>query len=526
MRLLLVILLSVLSAGVPAGAYAQEASEAATPAATKDAKDALGALGKDESVATYERKSITYLEMLNRAGADDDVYSAVEAAVRANVELPRFDYNDVSRFRTLTPEGAAKLVKEYLDKVKLERAREQAQEYDVRFKDFVITGEDLRRISGSAYLYQPSLNYARAYKERYIIYQNGRPIVVQRWVADVRVTVTFYSVDFNSGTAKEMAQISASGSGSETIGGFSTGGGARASAIREAAGSAGFQLSKEVRKVDAFNLLTPVSAAGLNSVSFGLSKKEGLKLDQGFYVYDYLSTGGRERVGYVKVTRVGDGQKVLDSDAQNITVSNGLSFEEGQLLQEHPQLGIKITPSGGIQRFKTKAPAGLEVGEDQMAGKFRLDVSYDIAEKVNWPEVYATAGLHLSAGASYDLEYGLEVGLDKRFYLRRLVLTPGVRVGFLRDHWAFNTESALLDSYDDIRAEASNLVGSSLGVTPRFAAELFLNPEWSLTANVGYRFYTPQTVLSNPDTDNTFEIPGFEYNPSGLDATVGVSYTF
>jgi hypothetical protein len=514
--------LLVLSGVAPA--IAQEAPSAVSETSVKDG---LGGLGKDESVATYERKSITYLEMLNHAGADDDVYAAVQAAVRANVELPRFDYNDVSRFRTLTPGDAAKLVKEYLDKVKLERAREQATEFDVRFKDTVITGEDLRRIANSAYLYQPTLSHSRVRKERFVMYQNGRPVIVQRWVANLRVDVAFYAVDFNSGTAKEMGHISAAGSGSATIGGFNSSGGARSTAIREAADSAGSQLSKDVRTIEAFNLLTPIAAAGFNSVNFGLSRKEGLKLGQGFYVYDYLTTGGRERVGYVKVMRVGDGEEVLDSEAQNITVSNGFSFEEGQLLQEHPQHGVKVLPKVGILQHRVKAPATLGVDESSMAGAFGVEVSYDIGDRLGIPEVYAAGALGLSAGSSYNLEYGLEIGLDKRFYLRRLVLTPGFRVGILRTHWSFDPTSPLLQGYENFE-DASNLVGSSLGVTPRFGAEIFLTPEWSFVANAGYRLYTPQTSanLYNPDTDASFDVDGFEYNPSGLDASLGVSYTF
>ncbi len=67
--------------------------------------------------------------VLRDVSTDPDAYHLIERAIRSNVELPRFDYNDVSRFETLGPDEAAKLVKDYLDKVKLERARAGKAEY-------------------------------------------------------------------------------------------------------------------------------------------------------------------------------------------------------------------------------------------------------------------------------------------------------------------------------------------------------------------------------------------------------------
>jgi len=173
----------------------------------------------------------------------------------------------------------------------------------------------------------------------------------------------------------------------------------------------------------------------VNSVSFGLTRKEGLELDQGFYVYEYLTTGGRERVGYVKVTRVGDGKTEADSDAQNIYVSNGFTFDEGQLLQEHRRPASACSPSSACSATACTSP---DLGMDESSGGARLQVSvaYDIADKVGIPEVHAVVDLHLMA-ANF-LEYGIEIGLDKRFYLRRLALTPGVRLGIMQNRWSFD----------------------------------------------------------------------------------------
>jgi hypothetical protein len=493
---------------------------AALPAAAQEAKDASEPKGKDESVATYERKSITYLETLDAAGAEPEVYDAVVAAVRRNVELPRFDYNDVSRFRSLTPAEAARLVKEYLDKIKLERAKEQAA-FDVRFKDFTITGDDLRRIARSAYLYQPEITRGRTYKERYTVYRNGMAMTVERWVAEVGVRVTFYAVDFASGKADVMADLRASGRGSATVGLSPS---PRRDAINEAAASAGAELNKLVRSVDAFNLLTPIATAGLNSVTFALSKKEGLKLDQGFYVYEYLTTGGRERMGYVKVTRVGDGEKVADSEAQNITVSGGLRFDEGQLLQEHPQIGWAIRPEFGLKRFSLHAGDGIGMHSASAGGFGGVTAAYDIAEEVGIPEVHATATL--SGMIANFAELGLEVGLEKKFYFRRLAVSPAVRVGLLRDWFSFDPNGKAFEKLGN-PGDVAAMQGSSVGVTPRLGLEVFLTPEWALTAYGAYRAYTPQSSasLSNTDTGNSYDFD-FAYRPSGLEAGAGVAFTF
>ena len=50
----------------------------------------------DQTQQNYTRKSITYLGILNAAGAPDQHMALIEQGIRKKLELKRFDYNAVS----------------------------------------------------------------------------------------------------------------------------------------------------------------------------------------------------------------------------------------------------------------------------------------------------------------------------------------------------------------------------------------------------------------------------------------------
>lgn len=481
-------------------------------------RDSFEALGKDESVATYERKSISYLRMRAVANLPSDAYGVIERTVRKSVELPRFDYNDISHLSQLSPQDAAEVVTRYLDEIQLERARETAQ-FDMQFKDYTITGDDLRRIVSSAHLYQPEVYSFSAVRQRYVYYVDGRPRVGYRWISTVGVTVRFYSVDYHEGKAVEFATLRVSGRGSVTESGVH--GSGRMAAIREAATRAGAELEKQVRGIDEFNLLTPITATSFNAVHFGLTRAEGLKLGQGFHVYDYYTDGTRSKVGYVRVKRVGDGKTELDSTARNIAVRRSWRFQEGQLLEEYPQLGVRVQPRAGLQHFRLEGAEPFGLRGDNTGFQVGVDAQYDISDQSGVPDLYAAVGLNLMF--SEFLEIGVEAGLDKHFYLRRLVLIPGIRVGVLRAIWNFSqTGGTGLDPTASYQAE-------SIGVTPRLGAEFWVTPDLSLGVQAGYRLYTPQSTLRNVlDSDDLVDLgsAGFSYRPSGLELLGGFSLSF
>ncbi len=514
-------------AAMPKVPAAAETPPAAIPAETpaETPKDAAKELGKDASVATYERKSISYLRTVRRAKVPDEFYAGVVRAVRESVELPRFDYNDISHLEALTPQEAAAAVREYLDAVKVERAREQG-EYDLRFKDVVITGADLRRIADSAYLYQPSVDRFSLQRKRIVQYVNGKQVVSLRWVAAVSVSVRFYRVDFARGRAVEFKVLRASGDGSAGVGYGISHNQARREAVAGALGSIATVLRRDVRAVEEFKLLTPVSAAGFNGVTFALTRREGLALDQGFWVYDYFTDGRRQKAGYVKVRRVGDGEKRLDSDAENIAVSNGWRLEEGQLLEENPQIGVTLLVDGGVQRYRLQDAPALGVGDATTGIKARIEAGYSLAQATRVSELYGTLGLHFLAGGGFT-EVGGELGLDKRLYFRRLVLVPGARLGYLKSYFDFPGATAPeIDPW-------ATYTASSFGVTPRLGVEFFLSPAFSIGARAGYRAYTTQTqfeLSSDDEESDTAPLDlgayGFQYDPSGLELYGGIAVSF
>ena len=108
------------------------------------------------------------------------------------------------------------------------------------------------------------------------------------------------------------------------------------------------------------------------------------------------------------------------------------------------------------------------------------------------------------------LEASAEVGIRLLRSFRRLFFGGGVRLGYLRSFFTYQGESAYVQS---------------LGINPYLAIEGFLTPEWALVSQLGYRLYLPTTTIVVED--ESLVLPAkFRYNPSGVNAHVGVQLRF
>jgi hypothetical protein len=439
-----------------------------------------------------------------------DVYKLLEKALREQIEMPRFDYNDVGIEGGVSLDDLAKIIRDYVDAIKIERAAAEAK-MDWRFKDLVITAEDLKRIAESAYIYWPTIT--KFSTKRYVTTEKykGRTVRRVHYEAKLGVAVQYFRVKFEDAQLEHVVKVSAEHTSDVTKGLFETEEGARKRAILEAVEWVARKINKETRKIKEFKLAAPIQSATFNSVWFPLTKKEGLKLDWGFEVLEFTEKGEEIKVGYVKIREIADGKVEKQSRAQVIT-SKGLTFEGGELAREYPQLGVSILPRAGIVQTNFKKFDVLgSGGPSTFAPSFNLSVQNNLPQLVNIPvsELYGVINFFLSIPSPF-LELTGEAGILKKFWLRRLSVHGALRGGYLRTF---------------IFHEGERYSGDTIGGRASLGLEFFLTPDWSLNAEAGYRFYAPFSSVTNDETGE--EVPlGTDYNPSGFTALAGLIFTF
>lgn len=454
-------------------------------------------------VVSTVRKSLTYVPLVNRAGARGSDFAQTERIVRANVEQGRFDINELPAGAGADVQALARLTRDYLDTVKLERAAERA-DFDARTKSLDITAEDLARVAGSGYLYAPVLTRFGVDRRVIVIPQGGRMVRVEVWVAEVAVEVVFWRLDFAAGTAAPAYRVTAVGSS----GGGIAGGATREEAVRSALADLGESLKTQVRNLDAFRLRVNVERATWNGAWFPLTRRDGLVPDSLLRAEELTTDGETRRVAWLVVRDVGDGKTEAQSYAQSIAVRDGWSLTGGEMLFEQAQQGYALQLGPSVAAVRVTDPAGV-VGPADLRWGGRLLGSKRLAEATGISEFFAEAAVE--GGVAGDmLEFGLAAGVAKRFSFHRLFVGLGAHVGALRvqgngplgygGNWSFGADGVLT---------------LSLWLTPGFALEA-----WG-----GGRAYVPVLGLYDGD-DIRVTVDGFRYSPTGWQAGAGPVFRF
>lgn len=143
-----------------------------------------------------------------------------------------------------------------------------------------------------------------------------------------------------------------------------------------------------------------------NPLSAKVGKKEDIKVDHRFFVFEYVYNEkkddmGQKRRGVIRAKKVVDNRKVATGTSPMSTFyqTSGGKLEEGFLLQQRVDRGITIY-------------GGLEIG--QYAGPY-VQVSYRTGNLTGIPSLYALGELYIPS--SGDVLYG--VGIAKGFYFAR-----------------------------------------------------------------------------------------------------------
>jgi hypothetical protein len=451
---------------------------------------------------------MTYFPLKLQVYVPSERIRSIEEVIRRAVEQEgRFALNDLGKLQGLSLEEVSSLLREYVDRTKLMRAREEAT-FDIRYKDLVVTAEDLRRIAESAFLYAPSIVAYREDENKYLVKEGKAIYWTYEYSFRIGVEIAFYRVDFSTGKPVFVARVLGFGEGSDSSSPFHPPDDAKRSAFAEALDHLHLKLRTEVRKIPEFRLKVNVDRATLNGAYFSLTRKDGLVLGSLLEVKEIGPSGEEVPLGYLIVREVGDGKVETQSYAQIITVK-GLKLSGGEIVSEYPQLGLKFTLSPLYQNLSVTAP-----NEDLMhkgpAWGVRLEGKRAFAEETGVYGLSGSFGVGLLLLDNY-LELNPELGGEILYNFRRLFFGLGLRLGYLRAFTSYQGKSAHLNSF---------------GITPVALLSLWITPGFSLDGELGYRLYTPATTLLDSNDDELNLPEGFRYNPSGVRAQVGVSLKF
>jgi len=254
-------------------------------------------------------------------------------------------------------------------------------------------------------------------------------------------------------------------------------------------------LATDIKRLNDFILKNQIETADMASdkVHVKLPGSEtvetlGIGMDHGFKVIEYRLQNGQEvpvEVGFAKV-------RELDSSKFRLQpIIVGRDYEAGDQMIEHPKSGWGIGFSLGT------VPLGFEGQSDKndFVPQGSLDIEFSLAEATGVSELYFTflgglampqqanlnqasvpSGLSVDAGASV-LPIDLEVGLMKRWYMRQLILSLGLRGGLLA--------SSLMGSGLENTPTAMALGGGAFaGVHYQASADMILG------LNLGWRYFT------------------------------------
>ncbi len=494
----------------------------------------------------YTKKSITYLKIVFTPEVDRvsrvtdfltgfNVKEYLEKKIREEIEMRRFDYNPVEVPGNTDLEALAKLVKEYVDMVKVDRAKAEAQ-MDWRFKDLVITAEDIRKIANSAYIYWPEVK-----KFNVIVSPTRRKDEVRLAITvKLGVKVNYYRVDFETGKPIKIAEIYEEHAESGVVGEIEllplpfplsllspsveileTPWDTFARCSEKAIYWISKKINKATRKIPDFTLHARIASKSIAEVFSPLQEKDGVYLDSDFAVVEEVEGEegkiSQRRVGWVRARKIADGKTQELSSFQILSGSPQI----GQKIVEYPLVGIGLllegihSPASSIlvndpefEKIEGKGGTGISLlGRINFATAFGVKIS----------ELYLLGGPHILF-VNGGLDAGGNIGLKKKFYvIRYLAASP---------EFLFNISFLYVGLTKKDTKEIYSGRGVSLGIVPKVHLEWFLHPRFSVFLGGGYRLSSEITEATVSKDENTSVTIPVSYKPSGPIFFGGLEFVF
>ncbi len=502
------------------------------------------------SAALYERKSVSYLNALlltdSHIEIGRDELDFLLKEVESKLSLERYDYNplpdtllreflrrahteepltltEISSLlgETIVPQ-IERLLQENLEQRAAGLVSSEAKTSWVaqKAKSLGITAVELEKILNSSYIYFPVLSRIKR-KEQ------GRLFSVE-----LNGTVMWYRL-FLTGEKPELrlmtnlersAMDAATGIGradaEQSFRGRSMPG--RKYAFYAAAEVFARNMEVAARELPDFKLAGTVREVDKNSVAFDIGTKEGVGLDDKFFIKQMVEDGaafGEETVGLVQVTKVGfsgfsernlarmkfRGEEPAKREIQatEARIVTGTGYDEGMAVVEYPRLGLDV--GIGLHGYTITFGATdtlrhlINKANDEISNGVGLKLSahYNTAKWSGVSQLYLMleAGLGVVgidakdywdnsvAAANYQTIAG---GAVKKFNFRRVSIPIKMLVGMqavdLEGWWS------VFENRDGERL--IKVRNSAIGLIAGSGVEVLLTPAASLQLGVEYRLFS------------------------------------
>ncbi len=162
------------------------------------------------------------------------------------------------------------------------------------------------------------------------------------WKCNLSAKVDFHHLRHTPPYKKHFAKLRASGSSQQRR---------LRNACRSAASSIGGSIQQGMRGLEPFRLLAPINSKVGDRLGFGLGSREGLRVDQGFFVAEYNTAMKRQKIGYSRVRRVADNRPGKDGMKRDVSSEAELISGRGdlghQMLEDHRDNGGNLLLAGG-----------------------------------------------------------------------------------------------------------------------------------------------------------------------------------
>ena len=475
----------------------------------------------------YTRKSISYIDVLlfTESGIDrsDINVSYFLSAIHDGISLSRFDYNPLPyrvqesfRKRALEKKGLSDseisiLIEEtivpellkILDIQKEMRAQELVTETQrnsfiaLKAKEIGITATQLEQVMNSAYLYVPFIsNYTLKLKEKKDDDEK------KEYSVKIKGGLVWYHlIAGDNPVVEKTGKIIADGWGNEDN---------EDSAFRLAVQVLAMNLRVKTREMDIFKLQAPIAEVYRRTVRFPLGKAEGIRMDDPFYVGEWMETKkGRiklETSGFVRVGTVADNRNSQRQLSSAWAVKKG-DWVRGMMVVEHPRLGIDIVVKP--RWFTMNIKEGLFSSEDFLvyfndyqggALGIDVDIQWNIANIVKKRQTFLVLG---GSGGFVPVKSRIyDSAFDVYFNMPTESIAAGVvngHLGFMRKyyigsfalHWETLLGIQMLSVSDSYKDENVTISNNSLGARINLGLEYAFNIDCNIGVFAGFTMFPP-----------------------------------
>jgi len=508
-----------------------------------------------------ERSSISYVNAVWLASPEAREISSSEVGillsqVKSYIEMDRFDFNPlpdklISEFTNAANEmesidvkGIGDLMNEKLTPIILEiiestmdsRAGElvtaaQKQSFlATKAKGLGITVEEMERVANSAYIYMPILTeYVHS------VGKKGMHTI------SLKGGIIWFHIDMSTElpTVEMLVSKKTSTSDSDMD---------KTEAMDATAEAFAHNLQVATRAIDEFKLIAPISEVNNGNINFPLGKKEGIYMDDPYWVGEWMMNEDGEtefvRSGWI---RVGE---VADNKSSSIETSSGWAVKKGQwsrgmMVLEHPRFNVDIAfkpklfqmeisegfiPAlGGFTQVKEKFD-GFAPGIDidlhvYLASLIGMKQSFFIlGGNFAYPTIEfesTDVGLSDAWTTTPPFSWGLNGGFMKKMYKGQMALSLEAKAGI--------QFFSVVQKYNptDYSITVSN---STFGGQVNAGLDYAFTPDVNVGFSLGYRIYPVSDSWSYTDdagsgdlSSSAFPFP--EVNHSGVAIGLYVHYT-